>query len=121
MPSKGKRMAARQGSLRRRRSNHNRSAASGGVGSDMDTGTAASGGAVATAATSASVATAAGGSSGAAAPAGAGRGRPAILTPPRGRRAERPAAYNHVGSELVRIGIFAGVLVVALAAIAVVL
>ena len=120
MPSKGKRMAARQGSLRRRRSNHNRSAAAGGVGADMDTGTAAAGGAVATAAASASVATA-GGSSGAAAPAGAGRGRPAILTTPRGRRAERPAAYNHVGSELVRIGIFAGVLVVALAAIALVL
>ena len=122
MPSKGKRMAARQGSLRRRRSNHNRSAASGGVGADMDTGTAAAGGAVATAAASASasVATAAG-SSGAAAPAGAGRGRPAILTTPRGRRSERPAAYNHVGSELVRIGIFAGVLVVALAAIAFVL
>ena len=119
MPSKGKRMAARQGSLRRRRSsNHNRSAAAGGVGSDMDTGTAAAGGVVATA--SASVATAAG-SSGAAAPAGAGRGRPAILTTPRGRRAERPAAYNHVGSELVRIGIFAGALVVALAAIAFVL
>ena len=108
MPSKGKRMAARQGSLRRRRSsNHNRS-------------TAAGGGAVATAVGSASVATAAG-SSGAAAPAGAGRGRPAILTTPQGRRAERPAAYNHVGSELVRIGIFAGALVVALAAIAFVL
>ena len=119
MPSKGKRMAARQGSLRRRRSsNHNRSPAAGGVGSDTGAATAgqmtaSAGGSVATAGATSATASAT--------PAGAGRGRPAILTTPRGRRAERPAAYNHVGSELMRIGIFAGALVVALAAITLVL
>jgi hypothetical protein len=35
----------------------------------------------------------------------------------RGRRFDRPAAYNHVGSELKRIGIFSGVLVVILIAV----
>lgn len=118
MPSKGKRMAVRQGSLRRRRSNHNRSpVGAGGEGA----ATAAAAGAVATGAASAVAGAGSSGGAGAAAPAGAGRGRPAILTTPRGRRVERPAAYNHVGSELVRIGIFAGALVVALAAIAFVL
>ena len=53
----------------------------------------------------------------AAAPVGSGQaiGRPE--TQPRGRRFDRPAAYNHVGAELKRIGVFSSVLVVVLIAV----
>ena len=116
MPSKGKRIASRQGNLRRRRNSANRSNAPAGsqtaaVASPSSTLTANDSGAATAAATATAPA--------AAAPAGASVsqavGRPQAQ--PRGRRFDRPAAYNHVGSELVRISIFAGVLLVALVAI----
>ena len=110
MPSKGKRVASRQGNLRRRRNTANRSnaPASAGVGSTAvanPPSTSAADGSGAATATATAMA------------AGVAQaiGRP--QTQPRGRRFDRPAAYNHVGSELVRIGIFAGVLMVALVAV----
>ena len=110
MPSKGKRVASRQGNLRRRRNTANRSnaPASAGVGSTAvanPPSTSAADGSGAATATATAMA------------AGVAQaiGRP--QTQPRGRRFDRPAAYNHVGSELVRIGIFAGVLLVALVAV----
>ena len=116
MPSKGKRVAVRQGSLSRRRSNRSASGAAGvAAGAVLDGGDG--GGGSAASATATATATAASGmAAGAARPAG---GRPAQQ--PRGRRRERPAAYNHVGSELIRIGIFAGVALVALIAVSFVL
>ena len=111
MPSRGKRVAARQNNLRRRRNNTNRSNPNAG---GRPTAVAEPDTAPAAVATSASPAASA-------APAGAGRpiGRPDAQ--PRGRRFDRPAAYNHVGSELRRIGIFSGVLVVVLVAVSFVL
>ena len=115
MPSKGKRVAARQQSLRRRRNNSNRNNPPGGarptaVAEAVAPVTAAS--AASTAAASAATTVTAPG-----APTGATQaiGRPQAQ--PRGRRFDRPAAYNHVGSELKRIGIFSGVLVVVLIAV----
>ena len=113
MPSKGKRVAVRQGSLSRRRSNRSASGpagvAAGAVldGGDGGGGPAAS--ATATATAAAGVAT------------GARAGAARAASQPRGRRRERPAAYNHVGSELIRIGIFAGVALAALIAVSFVL
>ena len=112
MPSKGKRVASRQGNLRRRRNTANRSnaPASAGVGSTAvanPPSTSAADGSGAATATATATAMAAG--------VAQAIGRP--QTQPRGRRFDRPAAYNHVGSELVRIGIFAGVLMVALVAV----
>ena len=109
MPSKGKRVAARQNNLRRRRNNANRS--------NPPSGARATAVAEPAPANSPSTSSAAP----AAAPVGASRaiGRPE--TQPRGRRFDRPVAYNHVGSELTRIGIFSGVLVVALVAVSFVL
>ena len=113
MPSKGKRVASRQGNLRRRRNSANRSNAPAGsqptaVANPPSTLTADDSGPAT--ATATAMATAA------AAPAGAGVaqavGRPQAQ--PRGRRFDRPAAYNHVGPELVRISIFAGTLLAAL-------
>ena len=116
MPSKGKRVASRQNNLRRRRGNANRNGpartnaaatpAATAVADAPPTTTAAGG--------SAAVATAP-----AAPPPAAATGRPA--NQPRGRRFDRPAAYNHVGSELRRIGIFSGVLVIVLVAVSFVL
>ena len=117
MPSKGKRVASRQNNLRRRRGGANRAAP-------------ARNPAVATPAAAAVAepeagrpATAAPATATAPAPtqsrAATAIGRPASA--PRGRRFERPAAYNHVGSELRRIGIFSGVLVVVLVAVSFVL
>ena len=112
MPSKGKRVASRQGNLRRRRNSANRSNASDGspptaVANPPSTLTA-DGSGTATATATATAAPAAAGVAQAV-------GRPQAQS--RGRRFDRPAAYNHVGSELVRISIFAGVLLVALVAI----
>ena len=113
MPSKGKRVASRQNNLRRRRGGPNRAvparnpAAASAV-AEAEPERPASGAtatATAPAPTQSRAATAI--------------GRPA--SSPRGRRFDRPAAYNHVGSELRRIGIFSGVLVVALVAISFVL
>ena len=117
MPSKGKRVAARQNNLRRRRGGANRAAtparnpaaspAASAVAEAEPQRPIADGTATATAtAPSQSRATTA-------------VGRPASA--PRGRRFDRPAAYNHVGSELRRIGIFSGVLVVVLVAVSFVL
>lgn len=113
MPSKGKRVAARQNNLRRRRGGGQNRAApvrnpaatspvASAVAEAEPERPAAVGDAVATApaATQTRSATAV--------------GRPA--SSPRGRRFDRPAAYNHVGSELRRIGIFSSVLVVVLVA-----
>ena len=111
MPSKGKRVAARQNNLRRRRNNTNRSNPNAGgrptAVAEPDTAPAA----VATAPSPAA----------SAAPAGASRPIGRSDAQPRGRRFDRPAAYNHVGSELRRIGIFSGVLVVVLVAVSFVL
>lgn len=109
MPSKGKRVAARQGSLRRRRGAQNQNqnrrpgAVAAGSAPTAPAAAAVSEPAPATAATAPPTA----------APTSAGR--------PRGRRYDRPAAYNYVGSELTRIGIFSGVLVVVLVAVSFVL
>ena len=112
MPSKGKRVASRQQSLRRRRQNSNRNNPSGGA-----RPTAVAEPVPAPAETAVPSAPAAASAAVAAAPAGTSQaiGRP--QTQPRGRRFDRPAAYNHVGSELKRIGIFSGVLVVVLVAV----
>ena len=113
MPSKGKRVAVRESNLRRRRSNRSASGPAGvAAGAVLDGG---DGGGPAASATATATA-AAGVAAGAALPVG---GRPA--SQPRGRRRERPAAYNHVGSELIRIGIFAGVALAALIAVSFVL
>jgi hypothetical protein len=113
MPSKGKRVAARQNNLRRRRGGANR--VTGGPNPDATSPAAT---AVAEPDRPASAATA---TATAAAPtqATAAIGRPA--TAARGRRFDRPAAYNYVGSELTRIGIFSSVLVVVLVAVSFVL
>ena len=114
MPSKGKRVAVRESNLRRRRSNRSGSGPAGvAAGAVLDGGDGGGPGASATA-----TATAA---SGMAAGAGARGGAARPASQPRGRRRERPAAYNHVGSELIRIGIFAGVALVALIAVSFVL
>ena len=115
MPSKGKRVAARQNNLRRRRGGANRAA-------PVRNPAAVSPGATAVAEPAASVpAPAAAPAETAARPQtqAAAVGRSA--TGPRGRRFDRPAAYNHVGSELRRIGIFSSVLVVVLVAVSFVL
>ena len=110
MPSKGKRVASRQNNLRRRRSPANRNNA---TGSARPTAVAE--------AVSAPAETVAPSAAAAAAPVGEGRPVGRSQTQPRGRRFDRPAAYNHVGSELKRIGIFSSVLVVALIAVSFVL
>ena len=112
MPSKGKRVAVRQGSLSRRRSNRSASGPAGvAAGAVLDGGDGGGGGPAASATATAAATATAGARGGAARPA----------PQPRGRRRERPAAYNHVGSELIRIGIFAGVALVALIAVSFVL
>ena len=110
MPSKGKRVAVRESNLRRRRSNRSASGPAGvAAGAVLDGG---DGGGSAASATATATGTAAAG-------VAAGAARPA--SQPRGRRRERPAAYNHVGSELIRIGIFASVALAALIAVSFVL
>ncbi len=116
MPSKGKRVASRQSNLRRRRGNANRPAAARANAPTVPSATAV--------ADAPAVATAPGGPEAVAAaqtpaPTPIARARP--TGQPRGRRFERPAAYNYVGSELRRIGIFSGVLLVALIAVSFVL
>ncbi len=118
MPSKGKRVASRQNNLRRRRG--------GGANRPVPARNpaAATPAAVAVAEPEAErPAAAAAATATAPAPtqsrAATAVGRPASA--PRGRRFERPAAYNHVSSELRRIGIFSGVLVVVLVAVSFVL
>ncbi len=112
MPSKGKRVASRQQNLRRRRNNSNRNNPSGAARATAVAEPVAPPAAASAASTPAAAAVAAPG-----VPAGAAQaiGRP--QTQPRGRRFDRPAAYSHVGSELKRIGIFSGVLVVVLVAV----
>jgi hypothetical protein len=110
MPSKGKRVASRQNNLRRRRNTSNRQAAVGAnpVAAPPDALSPANGGtAVGTAETNGV------GPAAATVPEVA----PRPVQQPRGRRFDRPAAYGYVGSELVRIGIFSGVLLVALIAV----
>ena len=111
MPSKGKRIAARQNSLRRRRGGASRTAAPSGEAVAVPAGASTdASGALATATAPSNGATA------------AAQAAPAVTSTraapqPRGRRFDRPAAYNHVGSELIRICIYSGVLVVALVAV----
>ena len=107
MPSKGKRVASRQNNLRRRRNNTNRS----------NPNPSARATAVAEPATAPVEAAPTASPAPPAVPAGASQPIGRSETQPRGRRFDRPAAYNHVGSELKRIGIFSGVLVVALVAV----
>lgn len=115
MPSKGKRVAARQNNLRRRRGGANRAAParSPAVASPVASAVAE---AEPERPVTAATATA---TDPAQSRATTAVGRPASV--PRGRRFDRPAAYNHVGSELRRIGIFSGVLVVVLVAVSFVL
>ena len=114
MPSKGKRVAARQNSLRRRRGTGNRQPAM-----PVEAAARAGGGPMASPTGSVD-------GSGATAKGNGAVANPAAPSPqvnnrasaqPRGRRSERPAAYNHVGSELMRIGIFSGVSLVILIAV----
>jgi cobalamin biosynthesis Mg chelatase CobN len=116
MPSKGKRVASRQNNLRRRRSNANRNAPTRLDGPTEPTATAVAD-PPATSATSNAPASTPATSPRPASATTASRS----LGQSRGRRFERPAAYNHVGSELRRIGIFSGVLVVVLVAVSFVL
>ena len=117
MPSKGKRVASRQNNLRRRRGGPNRAApARNPVAATPAAAAVAEPEAERPAAAAAATATAPAPTQSRAATA---VGRPASA--PRGRRFERPAAYNHVSSELRRIGIFSGVLVVVLVAVSFVL
>ena len=112
MPSKGKRVAARQNNLRRRRGPANRATPARNPAAAAPVASA-----VAEAAPGAPAAPA---TATATAPAPAQAQASAIGRPtssPRGRRFDRPAAYNHVGSELKRIGIYSGVLVVVLVAV----
>ncbi len=111
MPSKGKRVASRQNNLRRRRGGANRATA----GQDPASASPVAS-AVAEAEADRPSATAA---APAASSATSAIGRPVAAS--RGRRFDRPAAYNYVGSELTRIGIFSGVLVVVLVAVSFVL
>ncbi len=116
MPSKGKRIASRQSSLRRRRSaaNPNRAGAPTPAGPGL-AAVANPGSAPTPAAAPASAPAPDAPPAGAPTPAAASAqptGRP--QTQSRGRRFDRPAAYNHVGSELIRIGIFSGILLAAL-------
>lgn len=117
MPSKGKRVASRQNNLRRRRGGANRAAPVSNPAAVPPVASAAvateSNGASATATATATT------PAPAASQSAAAIGRPASA--PRGRRFERPAAYNFVGSELKRIGIFSSVLVVVLVAVSFVL
>ena len=115
MPSKGKRVASRQGNLRRRRNTANRSNATAPAGAGLTAVASPPSAAAADSAPSGSVATATATPTSATAGVAQAIGRP--QSQPRGRRFDRPAAYNHVGPELLRIGIFAGVLTVALVAI----
>ena len=117
MPSKGKRVASRQNNLRRRRGGATRAAPARNPAAATPTATVvAEPEAERPAAAAAATATAPAPTQSRAATA---IGRPASA--PRGRRFERPAAYNHVSSELRRIGIFSGVLVVVLVAVSFVL
>jgi len=115
MPSRGKRVAARQNNLRRRRNNTNRSNPPAGARAtavaEPDTAQAQAPVQDSPAASPAPSAV----------PAGTSRPIGRSETQPRGRRFDRPAAYNHVGSELKRIGLFSGVLVVVLVAVSFVL
>ena len=117
MPSKGKRVASRQNNLRRRRGGSNRAAPVRNPAAASPVATAVAEAeperptATATATATAPAATES--------RAAAAIGRPASA--PRGRRFDRPAAYNYVGSELRRIGIFSSVLVVVLVAVSFVL
>ena len=110
MPSKGKRVASRQSNLRRRRTTTTATTRNSSPGDARPTAVAEPPSAPVNAPASASPTVSA-------APAGASQaiGRPEMQS--RGRRFDRPAAYNHVGSELKRIGIFSGVLVVILIAV----
>ena len=116
MPSKGKRVASRQNNLRKRRGAATRNPA---ARPNIPAAATAVADRPAAASAGSPAATATAPASAAPAPAPAPTARPA--SQPRGRRFERPAAYNHVGSELKRIGIFSGVLVVVLVAVSFVL
>ena len=113
MPSKGKRVASRQNNLRRRRGGPSRAAPA------RNPAAAAPAAAAVAEPEVERPAQAAAATATVASPtqsrAESAIGRPS--TGGRGRRFDRPAAYNYVGSELRRIGIFSGVLVVVLVAV----
>ena len=112
MPSKGKRIAARQSNLRRRRSNNS---------NRNNPSAAAPATAVAEPVSAPVNASAASTPQPATAPVGVSQTTGRSEAQARGRRFDRPAAYNHVGSEIKRIGIFSSVLVVVLVAVSFVL
>lgn len=120
MPSKGKRVAVSQSNQRRRRRAPNRPATP-----PIGSASASAPGAATATANAPSSATATATATPPAASPTAGTATAARSTSPqappasqpRGRRFERPAAYNYVGSELARIGIFSAVLLAALIAI----
>ena len=110
MPSKGKRVASRQNNLRRRRGGTNRPAPA---------RNSAAASPVAAAVAEAEPDQPAPATTAAAPVQSQSRSATAIgrsASTSRGRRFDRPAAYNYVSSELRRIGIFSGVLVVVLVA-----
>lgn len=113
MPSKGKRVASRQNNLRRRRGGPSRATPA------RNPAAAAPAAAAVAEPEAERPAQAAAATATVASPtqsrAESAIGRPS--TGGRGRRFDRPAAYNYVGSELRRIGIFSGVLVVVLVAV----
>ena len=116
MPSKGKRVAARQNNLRRRRSTGSRTAGAGVGAMAAPAGDASE--PMASAGTATAVANGASAGSPAAGDNRAAAGAAArAVGPPRGRRYDRPAAYSYAGPELIRIGIFSGVLLAALIAV----
>ena len=114
MPSKGKRVASRQNNLRRRRGGANRAAPVGNPAAVPPVATAVADAEPDRPATTGTTTTQAAAPAQSQPRSATAIGRPA--TGPRGRRFDRPAAYNHVGSELRRIGIFSSVLVVVLVA-----
>lgn len=112
MPSKGKRVASRQSSLRRRRGNQNQN--------QSRRATAVAAGSPETIPTAGAVSLSDPALAGAT-PQTPATAAAAPFSPPRGRRFDRPAAYNYVRSELTRIGIFSGILLVILVAVSFVL
>jgi hypothetical protein len=118
MPSKGKRVASRQNSLRRKRGTGNRQPAM-----PVEAAARSGGGPIAspTGSHDGSGASVTGNVPGNGAVANPAAPSPQVnnraSAQPRGRRSERPAAYNYVGSELMRIGIFSGVSLVILIAV----
>lgn len=115
MPSKGKRVASRQNNLRRRRGGPSRAAPARNPAAAAPAAAAVAEPEAERPAQAAAATATATVASPTQSRAESAIGRPS--TGGRGRRFDRPAAYNYVGSELRRIGIFSGVLVVVLVAV----